>query len=142
MTPGPTLVYQCSGSGKPLFVESINSGNTFGATFWTFGHMDAPMLPEELPFLISPHTGQWLWIDDLKLLKAVDWFLEEIQAEIQYSEGKEVGDPSSLNQVLDYLGTLHQNRESSPLPQVIARPNARSIHHGSTIIPDSPQGWV
>lgn len=46
MIPGPTLVRarpECKALAKH---EAIQSGNTFGARWWTDGAMDAPMLPK------------------------------------------------------------------------------------------------
>lgn len=84
MIPGPILVYQCPDTGKQIFARSICSGNTFGATYWTDGHMDAPMLPDEQPFLISPHSGNLHWVEDLVLVEKVDFFNNNLtMAEIE-----------------------------------------------------------
>jgi hypothetical protein len=40
------------------------SGNTFGATFWTDGKREAPMLPETPWLAKCPHCGQFLWLDE------------------------------------------------------------------------------
>lgn len=80
------MVYQCPDTGKQIFARSICSGNTFGATYWTDGHMDAPMLPDEQPFLISPHSGNLHWIEDLVLVEEVDFFNNNLpMAEIEKS---------------------------------------------------------
>jgi hypothetical protein len=57
--------------------DTIMSGNTFGATFWTDGKRDAPMLPEQPWFVKCPHCQALLWIDELKEIGKVDWFSNE-----------------------------------------------------------------
>jgi uncharacterized Zn finger protein len=57
MIPGPTVIYECSSCGKHIEQQTIVSGNTFGARFWTDGKVDAPMLPDE-PWLVKcQHCG-------------------------------------------------------------------------------------
>ena len=46
MLPGPNLVYGCPNCGRKVLVKSMTSGNTSGATFYSDGTMDAPMLPK------------------------------------------------------------------------------------------------
>jgi hypothetical protein len=57
--------------------RTINSGNNFGARYWTDGKRDAPMLPEE-PWLIKcPHCDTFLWIDDLTQVGEIEhWYSE------------------------------------------------------------------
>jgi len=44
------------------------SGNTIGASFWTDGKCEAPMLPET-PWLVKcPTCGQLVWLDEAKEL--------------------------------------------------------------------------
>lgn len=62
MTPGPTIVRECSACGKHIAQYTIGSGNTFGARFWTDGKRDAPTLPDE-PWLVKcPHCSTLVWI--------------------------------------------------------------------------------
>ena len=77
MTPGPTLIYCCSACEKNIAYRTINSGNNFGARYWTDGKRDAPMLPEE-PWLIKcPHCDTFLWIDDLTQVGEIEhWYSE------------------------------------------------------------------
>ena len=68
MLPGPNLIKQCSQCEQPFAEPTLMSGNTFGATFWTDGKREAPMLPET-PWLVKcPHCGQMLWLDEAKEL--------------------------------------------------------------------------
>ncbi len=44
------------------------SGNTLGATWWTDGFMNAPMMPERLVFARCPVCSELLWLDDAQLV--------------------------------------------------------------------------
>ena len=52
MTPGPTLEINCPACGQTHFRGSINSGNTFGARYYSDGKRIAPMLPE-FPYFVK-----------------------------------------------------------------------------------------
>ena len=52
MLPGPTLIYSCPKCGRKVANESLMSGNTFGARFYSDGKREAFMLPE-FPDLVS-----------------------------------------------------------------------------------------
>jgi hypothetical protein len=74
MLPGPNLIRQCSQCQKPFAQPTLGSGNTFGATFWTDGKREAPMLPET-PWLVKcPHCGNFLWLDEATELGKEDPF--------------------------------------------------------------------
>jgi hypothetical protein len=64
MTPGPTIIKKCSVCSKPIKQHTIGSGNTFGATFWTDGKREAPMLPDQPWLIMCPHCQAALWIDE------------------------------------------------------------------------------
>ena len=73
MLPGPTIIRQCAACAQPFQQETLMSGNTFGATFWTDGKMDAPMLPERYAVIKCPHCQTLLWIDEQATLGEVEW---------------------------------------------------------------------
>jgi len=50
--------YSCE---QKLVRHSLESGNTFGATFWTDGRMDAPMMPQYPDFTQCPECGWFFW---------------------------------------------------------------------------------
>jgi len=68
MLPGLTIIKKCSACSKLIKQETISSGNTFGATFWTDGKREAPMLPEQPWLVMCPHCHVPLWIDELEEL--------------------------------------------------------------------------
>lgn len=51
---------------------TINSGNTFGAKFWTDGKQEAPMLPDQPWLVMCPHCHAPLWIDELEELGQIE----------------------------------------------------------------------
>ncbi len=74
MTPGPTLIMKAPGCKKPVKFSSIGSGNTFGATFWTDGKREAPMLPDEPWLRKSPSEGVLFWSDECEEIGQIDFF--------------------------------------------------------------------
>jgi len=64
MLPGPTILRRCESCGQPFGQPTIRSGNTFGATYWTDGRMDAPMLPDRPELVKCPSCKAMLWIED------------------------------------------------------------------------------
>jgi len=64
MRPGPEIIRKCSSCTMPMAQATIRSGNTFGATLWTDGKMEAPMLPDLPWFVKCPHCHSLLWIDE------------------------------------------------------------------------------
>jgi hypothetical protein len=72
MTPGPTIIRECSACGKHIAQDTIASGNTFGARFWTDGKSDAPMLPDQ-PWLVRcGHCGALVWIDEQRQVGEIE----------------------------------------------------------------------
>ena len=64
MLPGPTIIHECPKCSNLVDQDSIASGNTFGARFWTDGKEDAPMLPDQ-PWLVKcPHCGVLIWLNN------------------------------------------------------------------------------
>ena len=64
MLPGPTIIRKCSACGQLIEESTILSGNTFGATYWTDGKRDAPMLPDSLWLVQCPHCQALVWLDE------------------------------------------------------------------------------
>src|SRR4030067_1169918 len=74
MLPGNTIIRKCTACAKPIEQDTISSGNTFGATYWTDGKCNAPMLPDQPWLVMCPHCHSALWIDELKILgERVPW---------------------------------------------------------------------
>ena len=46
MLPGPDMYKHCSSCHQLIIEETLMSGNTFGAIYWSDGKREAPMLPK------------------------------------------------------------------------------------------------
>ena len=66
MLPGPTNILRCSQCSGLIEQETIISGNTIGASYWTDGKVEAPMLPDQPDLVKCPHCYAVIWIDDLE----------------------------------------------------------------------------
>ena len=78
MMYGSTLFKKCPECSGLIIEDTVRSGNTYDATFWTDGKMDAPMLPDE-PWLVKcPHCLALLWIDELEIVREIESF-EEVE---------------------------------------------------------------
>ena len=64
MLPGPTLIVSCPNCHGLVRVPTLASGNTFGATQWTDGKLEAPMLPSTPAITKCSGCGRYYWIDD------------------------------------------------------------------------------
>lgn len=66
MLPGPKIIRKCSKCKNLVQQETLMSGNTLGARYYTDGKMEAPMLPY-LQYLIKcPHCNYLIWINKQK----------------------------------------------------------------------------
>ena len=88
MTPGPTEILKKPETGSLIKVSTIGSGNTFGARFWSDGKMEAPMLPEDLPVVRHPETGETFWREEECVVIATEdpWENDPKCAEVTYGE--------------------------------------------------------
>jgi len=76
MTPGPSIIIECPHCNKLLSRSSLGSGNTFGATHWSDGKMDAPMLPDFPEIVRCSICDAFIWIKDTREIGMYDWFNE------------------------------------------------------------------
>jgi hypothetical protein len=66
MMPGPTLIKKCSKCRQLIEEETLISGNTFGAVFWTDGECHADMLPDQPQLVKCPFCKALLWLEELE----------------------------------------------------------------------------
>ncbi len=64
MLPGPTVVLKIPTTGTLVKIETLSSGNTFGARYWTDGKREAPMLPDQPWLQRLPRNGEFFWTDE------------------------------------------------------------------------------
>ncbi len=91
MTPGPTIIRKCPACLKSIKQHTIRSGNTFGATFWTDGKREAPMLPDQSWLVMCPHCHVPLWIDELEELGQTEPWGDE---QGKFKDAREYESPS------------------------------------------------
>lgn len=72
MLPGPAIIKVCPQCGGQVIQPTLSSGNTFGATYWTDGKMEAEMLPEDLLLVKCPFCQKLFWVDKPKELGQVE----------------------------------------------------------------------
>jgi hypothetical protein len=72
MQPGPTLIKKCPHCLTLIKQDTTGSGNTFGATYWTDGKIEAPMLPEHFELVLCSHCEEPIWIDELDVIAKID----------------------------------------------------------------------
>ena len=102
MTPGPTIIRECSACRKYIAQYTIGSGNTFGARFWTDGKREAPMLPDQ-PWLVKcEHCNTLVWIDEQKQVGEIDPWGSRTGAEDKFADAR----PASTPTLQDYAGFL------------------------------------
>lgn len=75
MLPGPIFFRKCPSCKGLIAQGTLRSGNTIGATFWTDGKMDAPMLPDSPSLVACPHCKAPLWINELEKI-GEDMFID------------------------------------------------------------------
>jgi hypothetical protein len=112
MMLGPTVIRKCSVCSKPIKQNTILSGNTFGAKFWTDGKREAPMLPDQPWLVLCPHCHTSLWINELQSLGESDLWCEfngKFRDALHY-------DPLSLD---DYFALLEQGIDESRKEQYV-----------------------
>ncbi|RPJ33675.1 MAG: hypothetical protein EHM17_09410 [Verrucomicrobiaceae bacterium] len=94
---------------NPVKFSTIGSGNTFGATFWTDGKREAPMLPDEPWLRKSPSEGALFWSDECEEIGQIDL----------YSAGSEKPEWKDLDYAVepsedDYAAALQSGLASTP----------------------------
>jgi len=73
MQIGPDQIKRCPGVKTALRFSTLLSGNTIGATRWTDGKMDAPMLPTTAGIWKAGPDEVIFWEEDCELIKEVEF---------------------------------------------------------------------
>jgi tetratricopeptide (TPR) repeat protein len=77
MLPGPDRIIQCPYCENQFRQRTLMSGNTFGATFWTDGKREAPMLPDSVIVSFCEECGRYFWVEDAEQIDKVQPDAEE-----------------------------------------------------------------
>lgn len=99
MLPGPEYIYKCPKCGNLLKNESVMSGNTFGAKFYSDGKAISPMLPENIILTSCKKCDAMFWLSQLKELGFIGWDTSE-------NPGWENADELKLLTITEYLNAL------------------------------------
>ena len=109
MTPGPILIMKAPGCRKLIKFSSMGSGNTFGATFWTDGKCEAPMLQDEPWLRKSPSEGIVFWSDECEEIGQIDFF--SVDPEMPEWKNLEYAKEPTQR---DYKAALHSGIANTP----------------------------
>ncbi|MDH4111049.1 MAG: zinc-ribbon domain-containing protein, partial [Gammaproteobacteria bacterium] len=74
MLPGPTHIVRCPRCQQLGKYETISSGNTIGATYYTDGKRVAPMLPDMPSVVACSHCGGVFWRSQANDVGSYDTF--------------------------------------------------------------------
>ena len=96
MLPGPVLILQCPYCNNKLKKDTLESGNTFNAKYWTDGKREAPMLPDSIVVTICKKCDNYFWVENAEIIDEIDPG-EEQYINLEYLE------ELSLEQYIDSL---------------------------------------
>ena len=136
MLPGPNRIIKCPYCQNQLRQGTLASGNTFGATFWTDGKREAPMLPDSVIVSYCEECNNFFWVEDAELIDKVEFdsdeypdaeFLKELTLE-QYIEAfkkmevkNDEGILYLLKQIWWKYNDYYRNDEQEKIPQNIEK---------------------
>ena len=69
MRPGPLLIISWPTCGFLMVQDTIHSGNTIGARYWSNGRVAAPMLPDEPAISKCRGCSAFFWVEDAEVKK-------------------------------------------------------------------------
>lgn len=106
MISGPTIIISCPHCGHYAKRDTIISGNTFGAEFWSDGKRIAPMLPDFPSLVLCRKCDQFYWVKDAKKVDEINTYGERTDKwlEIEYV------DSPTLQEYIRALETIPQER--------------------------------
>ncbi|MDX1673128.1 MAG: hypothetical protein R3211_12385 [Balneolaceae bacterium] len=109
MMPGFDKLIECPrrSCSHKMIRHTLESGNTSGATRWTDGRFDAPMLPQYPDFTRCPECGWFFWVEQAEEVGALPGGMPIPDDEEEFSEWREateVQEPT-FEQYLEALET-------------------------------------
>ena len=76
MIPGPTLIIACPECDFLMEKDTVTSGNTLGARYWSNGKVTAPMLPDYPAITSCGGCHAFFWIQNAKVKKTIPFGLD------------------------------------------------------------------
>lgn len=133
MTPGPTKISKIKSSGNLIKIETLNSGNTFGARHWTDGKMEAKMLPERSWLRVHPKTKELFWTDECdKIGEEYPWKEDSKYKDIPLAQNPDLDD---LRKALDSEISSSEEKKKFILDKFWRKSND-SIRHEKGSLPE------
>jgi hypothetical protein len=106
MLYGENYIYQCPGCTNKISRESLMSGNTFGANYYSDGKRIAPMLIEFPNITKCKNCNSIFWIKNATELGTSDWFDDS-------NEKKEKIQEASFLTIQEYFEALERKVHQS-----------------------------
>lgn len=106
MVPGPTQIIACPHCAARASFATLLSGNTFGATVWTDGKMEAPMLPQPPAVVRCAGCGACYWLEKAEVVGQRSAWGDDQEAE----DAPEVEEPSEADYYAAIQSGLAANR--------------------------------
>lgn len=111
MTPGPIEVVRCPLCGHLGQYHTINSGNTFGARYYTDGRRVAPMLLEAPAVLVCPECSGAFWLSQAEAVGTYDPYGSDAEnVDPAWTAARPLAEPDEGT----YFGWLDRLLASSP----------------------------
>jgi hypothetical protein len=102
---------KASGCKKPVKFSTIASGNTCGATYWTDGKREAPMLPDNPWLRKSPSEGVLFWSDECEEIGSIEgWGSDDEESHPEWEELEFAEEPDEA----DYLKAIEEGVGDTP----------------------------
>lgn len=103
MIPGKNKIIECPSCKGNSKYRILISGNTIGATYWTDGKREAPMLPRNPPVVKCIHCDHIFWLQDASIVdEASPWAEQDSKwSHVKYVE--EAGEEDYYNAIRDGL---------------------------------------
>ena len=110
MTLGPTLIRKCIGCGNLFSQMTIGSGNTFGATQWSDGKLDAPMLPDQPALVKCPTCSAVVWIEEQEVTGEISKWGSRGEANPAFENARSYDTPT-FDDYIEFLNLGNCNKE-------------------------------
>lgn len=119
MTPGPDRILQCPEPDRYIRQWTLRSGNTLGATLWSDGYVDAPMLRRPPLIARCGNDGRYFRVAEAKVMMEM-YPTMSASAPRSAREAPYVARPSAQ----DFLAALAQGLARSRNEEIMLRTSA------------------
>ena len=110
MTLGPTFIRKCTRCGYLFSQMTIGSGNTFGATQWSDGKLDAPMLPDQPALVKCPTCSAVVWIEEQEVVGEISKWGSRGEADPALENARSYDTPT-FDDYIEFLNVGNCNKE-------------------------------